>query len=597
MTTANLRRLLGALLVSSLVLAGCSDGGGTDVETTEDDAGAATEDEAGAATEDEAGAATEDEAGAPTEDEAAGGEDGAASGERVSTYIGQPESLTPTNNTESEGNAVLSALFTMLIGYDSETNEPVMANAESIETEDNQTYVVTLKEGWTFHDGTPVTAESYVNAWNYAAFGPNAQSTAAFFAPIQGYDELQCGTAPGEDGEEVADCEGSPPTAETLSGLVVDSDTQFTVTLAEPEAFFITRLGYPAYAPLPESFYEDPAAFDRAPVGNGPFMMSGEWEDDVQILTDAFPDYQGDDKPSISGIEFRIYADVNTAITDLVAGNLDIVDLVPAEQFEQVEQSVPNTATSDSSSINYIGFPNYAPPFDDPQLRAALSMAIDREAITEGIFNGLREPAANILAPVIPGYEEEVCENWTYNPERAVELFEEAGGAEALSGGIEFWFNEGAAHDVWVDAVITQWEQVLGIDSSQVTFQQLPFAEYLEIADTQGFTGPFRLGWGMDYPHPQNYLQILLEITAPEGGNNATFWTNEEFSAKIQEALAFSDVEESLPTWQEAAEIACNDAPVAPMFYTSNTYAWNDTVGDVFVNAFGNVEWSQVTQA
>ena len=328
MTTSNLRRLLAALALSALVLAGCSssDEGDTTEDTTEDTGAEATDEEATdeEATDEEA---TDEEE--PADEEPTDEGDEAASGDRVSTYIGQPESLTPTNNTESEGNAVLSALFTTLIEYDSENNyEPVMANAASIETEDNQTYVVTLNEGWTFHDGTPVTAESYVNAWNYAAYAPNAQSVAGFFLPIAGYEDMQCGTTTDADGEEVADCDTAPPAADTLSGLTVDSETQFTITLTEAEPFFITRLGYPAYAPLPESFYDDPAAFDRAPIGNGPFMMAGEWEDDVVINTDAYPDYQGT-PAQIPGIEFRIYADVNTAVTDLVAGNLDIVDAVP----------------------------------------------------------------------------------------------------------------------------------------------------------------------------------------------------------------------------------------------------------------------------
>lgn len=572
MKTPKMRRLVGALAVSAMVLAAC---------TTDEG------DPAPSGTDDPSATASGDASAAPT-----------ASGERVSSYLGQPESLTPTNNTESEGNAVLNALFTMLIDYDPETNEPVMANAESIETEDNQTYTVTLKDGWTFHDGTPVTSESYVNAWNYAAYGPNAQSVAGFFAPIAGYGDLQCGTKTEPDEEtgedtEVADCDGSPPAAEGLSGLTVNSDTEFTVELTEPEAFFITRLGYASYAPLPEVFYDDPAAYDRMPIGNGPFMMASEWQDDVVIETDTYPDYAGDDAATIGGIEFRIYADVNTAITDLIAGDLDLVDAVPPEQWEQVTSEVPNSDTSESSSITYVGFPTYQAPYDNPTLRAALSMAIDREAITEGIFNGLRQPAYNILAPVIPGYEDEVCDAWNYDPEMAKQLFDEAGG---LDGPIDFWFNEGAAHDVWVDAVVTQWEANLGIDAGNVTFQSSQFAEYLETVDSQSMTGPFRLGWGMDYPHPQNYLQILLELTADEGGNNGSFWKNEDYSAKIQEALAVPDVEESLPIWQEANDIACSEAPVIPMFYGLNSYAWNDGISDVKVDAFSNILWSQMTQ-
>ena len=591
MTTSNLRRLLAALALSALVMTACA-------STPEDEATEDPTEEAADDATDEAAEATEEE---PADDEPADetedattGDEGTG-GERVSTYIGQPESLTPTNNTESEGNAVLDALFTTLVDVDPDTNEIVMANAESIESEDNQTFVVTLKEGWTFHDGSPVTAQDYVDSWNYAAYAPNAQSTAGFFGQIAGYEDMQCGTTTNDEGDEVADCDGSPAAAETLSGLVVDSETQFTITLSEPIPFFISQLNYEAFAPMPPSFFEDPAAYDRAPIGNGPFMINGEWEDDVQILTDAFADYQGDDAAQIPGIEFRIYADVNTAVTDLLAGNLDIVDSVPPEQWENVTASVPNSDQSASSSINYIGFPNYAPPFDNADLRAALSMAIDREAITQGIFDGLRQPAFNILSPVIPAYEEEVCTEWTYNPEEAATRFEAFGGLDALGDSLEVWFNEGGGHDLWMDAVITQWEQNLGIPASSVAFQQLPFAEYLELADTQQLTGPFRLGWGADYLHPQNYLQILLELTADEGGNNATFWTNEDYSAKIAEALAVTDVNESLPVWQEAAEIACGEAPVAPMFYGQNSFAWNDGVDGVFVDAQGNLDYARLT--
>lgn len=573
MKTSQGTRFIAALALGALVLTACSGSDTPEVGSSADTDTGTNGSEDGGSTD-----------GAPT-----------ASGDRISTYIGQPESLTPTNNTESEGGAVLQALFTTLIEYDNDTNEPVMANAEDITTEDNQTFTVTLKDGWTFHDGTPVTADSYVKAWNYAAFGPNAQSVSGFFTPIAGYTDLQCGTSTNAEGDDVADCDANPPTAETMSGLTVNSDTEFTVTLVEPEAFFITRLGYTSYAPLPEAFYGDPEGFNRAPIGNGPFMMSGEWEDDVQILTDAYPDYAGD-KAQISGLEFRIYADVATAVTDLVAGNLDIVDAVPPEQWENTISQVPNSDLSPSSSINYIGFPTYAPPFDNPTLRAALSMAIDREAITEGIFDGLRQPANNILAPVIPGYEETVCDNWTYNPELAAEKFEEAGGLAAIGDSIDIWFNEGGGHDLWMDTVITQWEQVLGIPASSVEFQQLPFAEYLQIADAQEFTGPFRLGWGMDYPHPQNYLQILLELTADEGGNNATFWKNDQYSQLVSDALAVPDVEESLSTWQEAAAVACSEAPVAPMFYGQNTYAWNDTVSGVYVDAFQTIDYTALTE-
>ncbi|MDH3300779.1 MAG: ABC transporter substrate-binding protein, partial [Acidimicrobiia bacterium] len=172
MKKSPLLRLLAALATFAMLAAACGGSDSADEETTDTT---------------EAVEATDEDAAAADEEADAADEEADSSGDRVSTYIGQPESLTPINNTESEGSAVIAALFDTLIDYDRDTNEPVMTNAESITTDDNQTYVVTLKDGYTFHDGTPVTAQSYVDTWNYAAYAPNAQSTAGFFAPIDGY--------------------------------------------------------------------------------------------------------------------------------------------------------------------------------------------------------------------------------------------------------------------------------------------------------------------------------------------------------------------------------------------------------------------------
>jgi oligopeptide transport system substrate-binding protein len=539
-----------------------------------------------------------------TEDTGGGG----STEDIVSTYIGEPESLTTTNNNESEGNAVLSGLYTTLVEYDPESVEPVNAVAESIETEDNQTFTVTLKEGWTFHNGEPVTAQSFVDAWNYGAYGPNAQQTAAFFSGIAGFEDLQCGTTTetqtdeetGEEVEaEVADCENSPPAAEELSGLTVNSDTEFTIELSAPQSFFVTRLGYEAYAPLPEAFFEDPEGFNEQPIGNGPLMMDGPWQHNQVINTVAYPDYAGDNPMQVGGVEFRIYDDVNTAVQDLLAGNLDIVDQVPPERWPEVEGQVPNADTSPTSSITYLGFPMYDDRWggeENQALRAALSQAIDREAINQAIFNGTRAGATNFLTPALPGYQENVqeCENWTFDPEAAQQKFDEAGG---LEGGFTVYYNAGAAHEQWIQAVVNQWAQNLGIEAESVQFEGVqPFGDYLQRLDSASVDGPFRLGWGMDYPHPQNFLQLVLDpdFLPADGGANSTFYDSEEFNQAVDDALAQTDLESSIPLWQDAVSIACNDVPLIPIYYQTNLYGWSENVSNVFVDAFGNVIYTQL---
>ncbi len=528
--------------------------------------------------------------------------DGQAAGGTFSTYIGEPQALLTLDDNESEGIAVMKALYTGLVDYDPDTNEPVNTVASSIETEDNQTYTVTLNEGWTFHNGDPVTAESFVRAWNYGAYGPNAQGNSGFFSSIEGFEDVQCGTTTetndeGEE-EEVADCENEPPAAEELSGLEVVNDTEFTITLSEPESFFVTRLGHTSYSPLPEAFYDDPDAFNEEPVGNGPFQMDGAWEHDQMINLTRYEDYAGDNVPNVDGIEFRIYADVQTAVQDLLAGNLDVVDDIPAERFGEVESQLgeSNVDTSEDSGITYLGFPWYDEQLggdENRDLRAALSMAVPREQISEQIFEGLRAPANDLLAPVIPGHQDEVCEAWTTNPERAQELYDQSGGFE---GTITVWFNAGAGHEEWIQAISNVWRE-LGV--SDIQFEQQQFAEYLETADTQGFTGPFRLGWGMDYPHPQNYLQFLLasDYHSDAGGYNSSFYVSEEFDAKLAEALSQTTLDEQIPLLQEANEIACNDAALAPVYYTQNLFGWNDPVANLRVDAFGDIVYHEVTVA
>lgn len=520
----------------------------------------------------------------------------------VSTYIGEPRSITTGNSSESEGAAVLAALFTPLVGLD-ENGDPIMEAAESVETTDGGiTWVVTIKSGWTFHDGTPVTAQSYVDAWNYTAAGANAQQGAGFLANIAGYADLQCGTVTEPDpdtGEDVdvADCENQPAAAEALTGVAVDSDTQFTVTLETAESFFAVRLVYDPYNPYPESFYADPEGYGEMPIGQGPFMMEGPWEHNARISMVPYPDYAGDNPAQIERLEFQIFDNIDTAMNELLAGNLDIHDAITPERVAEVEAAVPNFGTAESSSINFLGIPHYDPEIGGPDnrdLRAALSMAIDRQAITEAIFAGRRQPAQNLLSPVIPGYQETVCDNWTFNPEMAAELYATTDG---LPAEFSFWFNSGAGHEDWVEAVTNMWAENLGIDVSGITFESLDFADYLQRLEDKAVSGPFRLGWGMDYPHPQNYLQIILDsrFEAAQGGSNYGAYASDEFDAKVDEALAIFDVNESLPVWQEAAAIACDDVALIPMFYGQFDYAWNDTVQNVSLDQFGNIVYTDLT--
>ena len=520
--------------------------------------------------------------GATTTTEAMMGPEGV-----FSTYIVEPEHLTPSTSNESEGIAVVKSLFKGLVDFDVRTSEPRNQVAESIVSDDGGVnWTITVKEGWTFHNGEPVTAQSFVDAWNFTAYGPNGQQNNSFYGNFAGYDEV----APDE----------GDPTAETLSGLAVVDDLTFTVELQNADTQFPIQLGYPAYSPLPQAFFdggttaeERVAAFDEAPIGNGPFMMDGVWEHNVQIATTYYPDYMGDEFPHAAGIIFQIYADQATAYNDLLAGNLDVMDNIPTEQVPNAAGDFgANYQTSSQTSFTYLGFPSYLEELT-PDLRRAFSMAIDRDLIASTVLNGARVGANSVIPPSLPGHRETVCDNWEYDPVAAKELFDAAGG---WTGTMTIWFNSGAGHDAWVEAVANMWRETFGMED--IVFEQLPFAEYLPLSDAQNFTGPFRLGWGMDYPSPQNFLEPLFaSYNAPPVGSNNSIYNSAEFDAALAagNAAAVGGLDAALPDYQRAEGILCEDVPVAPIYFSLNHFAFSERVADVYVDVFGDINYTQIS--
>ncbi|MDP5183977.1 ABC transporter substrate-binding protein [Blastococcus sp. BMG 814] len=517
-----------------------------------------------------------------------GGEGGTAAegGGSFSVYVGEPENaLVPGNTTESEGHQVISSLWTGLIEYAADGAVEYTGVADSITSEDNTTWTIELKDGWTFHDGTPVTAQSFVDAWNYTAYSPNAQGASYFFSNILGYDDLQAPTD--EEGNVTGD-----PAAEELGGLRVIDENTFEVELAEPFAQFPVTVGYNAFWPLPEAFFEDPEGFGAQPIGNGPFQAEGEFVPGQGITVTRYEDYAGEDPANAETVEFRVYADLNTGYNDLQAGNLDVLPDLPPDAIASAEDVLGDRfLEAPSSGFTYLGYPTYDERFSDPRVRQALSMGIDRQAISDAIFAGSREPADAFVAPVVDGYREGACEYCDLDVDAANALLDEAGFDRSQP--VELWFNAGAGHDAWVQAVGNQLRENLGID--YVLRGELDFAEYLPLLDEQGVTGPFRLGWAMDYPSPQNYLEPLYSTAAlPPAGSNATFYSNPEFDALIQQGNSAENNEQAIEFYNQAEDILLEDMPSIPMFFDVEQAAHSENVSDVVIDVFGDIDIANV---
>lgn len=514
-----------------------------------------------------------------------GGGGGTATDEQVvSIGIGEPKSLLPTRANEANGSQVLAALFTPLVEYDAQMR-PVPLAAESITTEDNRTWTIRLRPGWTFHNGEPVTADAYINAWNAGAYGPNAHDASYFFQKIEGYAALNPTDA------------RTPPAAKKLSGLVRKDDLTFEVTLSEPYVNFKSMLGYTVFYPLPLAAFTDvdnnavDPAFQEAPIGQGPFRMHGRWQHDQLIETRRYEDYAGPVRPKVDGIAFRIYQQLTTQYQDLLAGQLDVVPQIPIENIGGAPADLGDRfRQSPSSVIQILAFPTFDPRFASADIRRAISMAIDREEITETLFRGSQVPLRSFVSPIVPGYREGSCgPACELDRAAAKALFDSAGGAAAVGGRIEIAYNVDGGHKPWVDATCNQIRAALGVEC--VGNPQPKFSELLIKARNKEPLGLFRMGWIFDYPAIENYLGPLYTTT---GSSNYYGYSNPEFDALVAAGDRAATPEEALASYQRAEDILARDMPVVPLRSMLNSYGFSPRMQNVELDLFNQVKLLQL---
>jgi oligopeptide transport system substrate-binding protein len=493
-----------------------------------------------------------------TESEAAGASTG------IVTVNGtEPQNpLTPGMTNEVGGGLAVKNIFAGLVYYDAD-GATQMEMAESIESEDNQTWTITIQDGWTFDDGTPVTAQSYVDAWKYTADLDNGQNQQYFYHDFAGFS--------GEESSEIA--------------VEVVDDLTFTAELIAPSSDFELWLGYSAFMPMPEAFFEDPDIYADTPIGNGPYVVE-TWEHDSVISLRPNPDYSGPRTPANGGIDINVYTDENTAYNDLLAENLDIITNVPSSAFATFETYLGDRAVNQPAAIvQVINVPEWREEFQGEAgvlRRQAISMAIDRDQITETVYAGTRTPATDFTSPVITGWSDDIpgSEVLTYDAAGAKALWDEAEAMDPIGDyTLEIASNADSDHQSWVDPTCTTIRDALGIDCE---FYPYPtFDEFLDARDNGEVPGIFRGGWQGDWPSMSNFLGPIYGTGA---GSNDHQYSNEEFDAILSEAGQAETPEAGIELYKQAQEILFQDMPGIPLWYNNATAGYAETVDNV---AFG----------
>ncbi len=484
-----------------------------------------------------------------------GDTEGAVKGGTLSQFIVEPFAITPTLAYESEGIYIVSALFDSLVEYDPITSEIGPAAAESWSAnEDASVWTFKIRQGAKFHNGTEVKAGDFKYAWERMLDPEMASEISYHLLSVKGATEMLDGAAT------------------ELEGVKALDDYTLEVTLVEPYPDFELVVGHPCLGPLPKDAVEADPKFDENLVGNGPFKMAEPWAHDQYVKVVRNDDYYGDE-PNVDGIEFKIFKDAETAFLEFEAGNLDFTE-IPAGRLGDVTAKYgaspdgytgnpdEQVLTGPELGIYYANINNTKPPFDNVKVREAICLAINRQAISDALFDGSRKPADSVSPAGILGYEPGMWPESRYDVAAAKDALEAAGypGGEGFPT-IKLLFNSGSYHDqVW--QLVQADLKTIGINSE---LESVEWAVYKDKLKKKEFDIA-RYGWVYDYPIMENALYALFYSTSAD---NQSYYASAEYDAQVKKARNTLDLQERLAGMRDAEKILGKDMPVAPiMFYS-----------------------------
>lgn len=490
----------------------------------------------------------------------------------VSANGNEPENaLIPTNTNEVGGGKILDSIFAGLAFYDGD-GALVNEMADEITVDAPNKVTVKLKEGNKFTNGEDVVAHNFIDAWNYGAQLSNAQLNQSWFGDIVGFN-------PEADSE--------------LTGLTEVDDYTFTIDLSSDVASdFVTRLGYSAFYPLPDVAFEDMDAFGENPIGNGPYKLASEgaWQHDVQIDLVKNDDYKGERVAQNGGLTLKFYTSPDGAYADLLGSNIDVIDQIPESSLPVFEDELGDRATNQPAAIfqsfTIGGQLAHFSGEEGTLRRQAISMAINREEITDKIFANTRTPASDFTTPVIDGWSDSVpgAEVLSYDPDQAKKLWAEADAIAPWSGTFQIAYNSDGGHQVWVDAVSNSLKNTLGIDASGAPYVDLAtLRAAVNARDDAGqrtIQTANRSGWQGDYPAVYNFLHPLYATGA---SSNDGDYSNEEVDSLLAEGAAATSADDANAAYQSVQEILFKDLPVIPLWYQNSIGGFGENVQNVTV--------------
>ena len=559
------KRALALVLTAAMVL-GLTACGGSATETTTSDA--ATEE-----------TTTEDSTAEATDDQTADEADAAASaGEKIlSVQVGpDPETIDPALNSAVDGGNMLLHSFECLLAVD-QNGQLAPGQAESWETsEDGLTWTFHLRDGLKWSDGSDLTANDFVYSWKRVCdpmvAAPYAETVLSM---VEGYDKA---------------IEGD---LDALQVAATDNNT-LVVTLSAPCSYFGRLAAFATLSPVQQATVEANgdawATKAETYISNGPFYVS-DWVPGSYIMMTKNPYYWNADAIKLDGIKWNLIEDSNAAYSAYQTGEVLMIKDVPTEEIPSLKENA-DFYVDPIIGTYYLSMNIDREPFNNADVRKALSLAIDRDYVANTLMQGTYSPAGNLMGPgwidtdgkqfkdnANGGKEYIDTTNYEADLEEAKQLLADAGypNGEGFPT-ITYSTNDAGYHKVVAEYLQQAWAE-LGIDL------QVDIVEWASFTPMRrnGDYDVARNGWVGDYSDPSNMLDLFYSTN----GNNDGKFNNADYDAAMELSRTTLDAAERSTALHNAEDVLMEEAGCIPVAYYNDFWLQSDKITGSWHSPYG----------
>lgn len=514
-----------------------------------------------------------------------GGEEKKAEAQTIVYNIkGDPQTIDPALNNASDGSIVLYANFEGLTRIDEE-NKVKMGVAEKIDiSPDGRVYTFHLRKDAKWSDGKQVTAKDFEYAWKRVLDPTLASETVNYV-----YDYIK-------GAKEYYDQKGKGSWENV--GIKVKDDTTLEVTLNNPTGYFTQLTAYGTYFPVRQDMVEkDPTGWTTKAetyIGNGPFKMdSWKHADSMEFSKNA--NYWDNAKVKLDKMTFVMVIDESSALTSFEKGDIELLDTVVGTEIPRLQKE-GKIEISPQYGTYYVLFNCKKKPFDNPKVRKALSLAINRKQIVEKVTRAGEIPAASMV-PLGSLDADNKTDFRTKGGEylkaegdvaEAKKLLAEAGYPDGKGfPTFTYLYNTSQMHKQIGEALQEMWRNNLGVNC------KLANQEFgvVQATRTAGNFEVSRAGWMPDYMDPAG----MLDIAVSGNGMNDGKYSSAEFDKNMNIAKTTSDINARYEALHNAEKVMMDEAAFAPIYQYSNKKILKPYVKGLYMTPSGSIYFDHAT--